>query len=646
MENLEIKKLDGLSMDMVAENKKKLMELFPEVFTEEGIILDKLKTVFGEYVEDKDDYYNFTWNGKDKALRLSQAQSTGTLRPCKEESKNWDTTQNLYIEGDNLEVLMLLRKSYHGKIKMIYIDPPYNTGKDFVYKDNYKDNLKNYLELTNQVDEEGNKWSSNSDQNGRYHTDWLNMMYPRLRIARELLNEEGVIFVSIDDNEIYNLKKICDEIFGETNFVSCIANINNPKGRSDAKYFATAHEYILVYKKSDAVISGFDPEENVLKRYNKKDDDGRRYRHIDLRKTGDSDRREDRPKMFYYFMYNEKTGDFYPTIEDNIPEGYIKIYPTKDDGSDGRWRIGIDTAIDRINDLVPNYMSIKGKWTIVEKNYLTDDLKVKATTAWTFKDVNSERGTEQFVSLGFDKSIFPRPKPLGTIHRTIGLSTSESDIILDFFSGSATSAHAVLQQNADDGGNRKFIMVQIPEEVNEISDAYKAGYFNICEIGKERIRRAGDKLLEENKDVERIKNLDIGFKVFKLDSSNIKKWDANNQNIEDYLSYMVDNFVEGRTEEDVLYEIMLKYGIDLTAPIESRSIAGKNVYSIGFGALFVCLDMEITLDVVEGIVAYKDELEPARTSIIFRDNGFKDSTVKTNALQILRTNDIEEVMSI
>lgn len=374
-------KLDGKTPDLAAENIEQLRQIFPDVFEEGKIDFDKLKQVLGEYVDDEKERYNFTWNGKGKALRLAQAPTTGTLRPCEAESKNWDDTQNLYIEGDNLEVLKLLQKSYHGKIKMIYIDPPYNTGGDFIYPDDFVDSVENYKRITSQVDDEGRNTGTNTESNGRYHTDWLNMMYPRLRLARNLLKENGTIFISIDEHEVNNLKKLCNEVFGEMNFLACIANINNPKGRSDEKNFATAFEYIMVYQKREASLIGFAPEENVIKRYNKIDDDGRRYRHIDLRKTGDSDKRSDRPNMFYYFMYCEKTGDFYPTYESTIPEGYIKIAPMKDDGTEGRWRVGLETALERKSVLLPNYMQIKNRWTIVEKDYLTDDLRVKPTTA-------------------------------------------------------------------------------------------------------------------------------------------------------------------------------------------------------------------------------------------------------------------------
>lgn len=643
-------KLDGKTPDLAAENIEQLRQIFPDVFEEGKIDFDKLKQVLGEYVDDEKERYNFTWNGKGKALRLAQAPTTGTLRPCEAESKNWDDTQNLYIEGDNLEVLKLLQKSYHGKIKMIYIDPPYNTGGDFIYPDDFVDSVENYKRITSQVDDEGRNTGTNTESNGRYHTDWLNMMYPRLRLARNLLKENGTIFISIDEHEVNNLKKLCNEVFGEMNFLACIANINNPKGRSDEKNFATAFEYIMVYQKREASLIGFAPEENVIKRYNKIDDDGRRYRHIDLRKTGDSDKRSDRPNMFYYFMYCEKTGDFYPTYESTIPEGYIKIAPMKDDGTEGRWRVGLETALERKSVLLPNYMQIKNRWTIVEKDYLTDDLRVKPTTAWTFKDVNSERGTEQFIDLKFDKELFPRPKPLGTIMRPLTLATNGNDIILDFFSGSSTTAHAVMQINAEDGGNRKFIMVQLPEPCADGTEAANAGFENICEIGKERIRRAGEKIkaeVEEQNaqlkiDEEPRKVPDIGFKVFKLDSSNLKQWQPDYDDLETTLFDSISNYVEGRSELDVVYEIMLKMGMELTWPLETHTIGGKNAYEIGMGALMICLDDQITTEVAEGMAALYKELAPETWRVVFKDNGFADDSAKVNIKEILKTAGLEE----
>lgn len=349
------------SVDLTQANIDKIAELFPNVITEardeqgkikRAVDFDLLKQELSDVlVEGEKERYQLTWPGKKQAILNANTPIDKTLRPVKEDSVDWDNTQNLYIEGDNLEVLKLLQESYLNKIKCIYIDPPYNTGKDFIYKDNFREPADEYLEESGQVDENGNILFQNTESNGRFHSDWLTMMYSRLRISRNLLREDGLIFISIDNNEIDNLIKLCNEIFGERNFITCIANINNPKGRSDDKYFATAHEYIVVYKKSETEIMGFAPEENVLRRYNKVDEQGFKYREIDLRKTGDSDRREDRPNMFYYFLYNQDSGDFYPTSDEYIPNGYIQIAPVRDDGSFGRWRWGIETSKEKINKL-------------------------------------------------------------------------------------------------------------------------------------------------------------------------------------------------------------------------------------------------------------------------------------------------------
>ena len=642
--------LDGKSMNIIEQNIEKLKEIFPEVFSEGKIDFSKLEEELGSFKTDENERYNFTWNGKNEAKKIALTPSTGTLRPCKVESKDWDITQNLYIEGDNLEVLKLLQKSYHKKVKMIYIDPPYNTGKDFVYKDNFRDNIKNYLEITGQVDSDGNKLSTNSETSGRYHSDWLNMMYPRLKLARNLLKDDGVIFISIDDNEVSNLRKLCDEIFGEDNFVACIANSNNPKGRSDDKFIATAHEYVVVYSKNIEKFEayGFEAGDEIVKRYNKVDNNNRIYREIDLRKTGDNDLREDRPNLFYYFLYNEVTNDLYPSRDEIIPDGYIQIKPLRQDLREGNWRWGLDSTKEKISDLLVRFMPSKNVYGVFEKDYLDNRTFVKSTTSWTFKDVNSERGSEEFIKLNFDKRLFPKPKPIGTIKRCILISSlsKNNDIVLDFFSGSASTAHAVMKLTSEDNGNRKFICVQLPETTDEKSEAYKAGYKNICEIGKERIRRAGEKVKSESgKD-----DLDIGFKVLKLDSSNIKTWDSDFENLTQNLFDSVENIKSDRNEEDLVYEILLKYGLDLTLPIEELNINGKKIFSIGFGSLVCCLDNDIDTNIVEKIAELKKQFETdfglENMRVVFKDSSFKDSVVKTNALQILKQHGIDEVVSV
>ena len=635
-----MKKMKLETPDLTAQNIEKIGALFPNCVTEtvdengkpkKAINFDLLRQMLSSDVVEGDEAYEFTWVGKKAAIVEANKPIRKTLRPCPEESKDWDTTENLYIEGDNLEVLKLLQESYLGKVKMIYIVPPYTTGKDtFVYFDQFEMDKDEYNEGISRYDENGNlNFSQNPETNARFHSAWCSMIYPCLLLSRNLLANDGVIFISIDNHEVDNMLKICDEIFGTANRIACIVNVNNPKGRSDEKNIATAHEYIVVYQKNEAILSGFEPEENVTRRYNKVDKEGNRYRYIDLRKTGDSDRREDRPKMFYYFYFNQATGEFYPSYDERTPDGWIKIVPMKDDGSFGRWRVGIETAESRKELLEPTYMSVKKRWTVMERDYLSDDLRVKATTAWTFKDLNSERGTEQFVDLGFDKNIFPRPKPLGTILRPLLLSTKKGDVVLDFFSGSSTTAHAVMQLNAEDGGNRRFIMVQIPEPCDEKSEAYKAGYRNICEIGKERIRRAGEKIKADSPLTTA--DLDVGFRVFKLADSNMKDvYYAADELDQQTLADMVSNIKEDRTALDLFFGCLLDWGLPLSMPYHSEKIDGCTVHTYNDGDLIACFDKNIPESVVKEIAKRK----PLRA--VFRDAGFADSPAKINVFEIFK----------
>lgn len=641
-----MEKMNGETLSIVEENISKLKEIFPEIFNEDKVDLEKLGELLGEYRDNNTERYTFTWPGKSKAIRIAQTPSTGTLRPYKEESKNWDETGNLYIEGDNLEVLKLLQKSYYGKVKLIYIDPPYNTGNDFVYKDDYKDNLENYLVITGQKDEEGNRITTNTESNGRFHSNWLNMMYPRLKLARNLLRYDGAIFISIDDNELDNLKKICDEIFGEDNFIGRIMPVVNPGGR-DYKQIALTHEYLLVYAKSDLTELQEITKEIEFKM---KDDLGG-YELRDLRNRNPKFHSGNRPNLFYSFYVNPNKKDKYGCCSVSLEkgDGYdIEVKPYNSLGKESVWRWGKAKARENISleDIDKSQVLAKpkkdGGWTISEKNRRSS---TKAKSIWDETEMRTEDGTRMIRKI-FGFTPFDHPKPVAFIKRILELS-GEADIILDFFSGSATTAQAAMELNSEDNGKRKFILVQLPENTDEKSEAYRAGYKNICEIGKERIRRAGEKIREENKGKKGIEDLDIGFKVYKLDSSNINKWDSDyNQDLGSNLLSMVENIKKDRTEEDILYEILLKYGIDLNVPIEEQSINGKKVFSIGFGAILACLDEEITLEVVEGIGKLKEELEPETCRVVFMDNSFKTDSVKTNAVQILKRYSIEDVKSI
>lgn len=601
-------KLDGKSKDIISDNILKLKELFPEVIIENKVDFEKLQNILGKDIDYSHEKYNFTWPGKTESIRESQKQSTGTLRPCKEESKNWDTTQNLYIEGDNLEVLKLLQKSYYNKIKAIYIDPPYNTGNDFIYPDDYKDNLENYLKISGQIldsenegENTGLKLTSNPETAGRYHSNWLNMMYPRLKLARNLLKDDGFIFISIDDNEQENLKRICEEIFGEENFIASLIRQTRKGGGSMSRFISSDHDYILVFSKNISKLNRFyiPYDDNYIKRYKEEDEHGKYFWDTFARNRQGSSNSyiitaPDGEKLTNSWIYKE---DKYKKLLD---EGEIR------------------------------FKKLNNGWSVQVKQRINNQGQIMRSL---INDFTNEYGTKIINEL-LGKEIFSYVKPVELIKHLIFTIDSNEEIILDFFSGSSTTAHAVMDFNNENKTNHRFIMVQIPEMTDEKSKAYKAGYENICEIGKERIRRAGDKIVEETGN----DNLDIGFKVFKLDSSNLEKWEPDYNNIQQSLT--VDQIKKDRTNEDLIYEIMLKYGIDLKYPIEQKN----NIYSIGFGALVICLDDNITKDIADEILKFTDSSSISR--VVFKDSGFKSDADKTNVKQILNDNQIDEFITI
>lgn len=602
-------KLNGESKNIIQDNVSKLKEIFPEIVTEDKIDFDKLKLILGKNVDDDSEKYSFTWPGKNQSIKESQKTSSGTLRPCKEESKNWDSTENLYIEGDNLEVLKLLQKSYNNKIKMIYIDPPYNTGKDFIYSDNYKDNLENYLELSGQVVKEGEresigiKLSTNTETTGRYHSNWLNMMYPRLKLARNLLSKDGVIFISIDENELDNLKKICNEIFGEICFIGTIVRKRRQSQANLSKNISPIHEYILIYGKNEGELLNRAPA-NI---------DESKYKNPDNDKRG----------VYVTMPCTNKGGSRYKI---KTPTGRI---------IDEEWRFKEETYWNLFNDnriVFPKGGNGKPRY----KLFLEEKKKQGVLPNTWFDNLSSnQEASKEIKSLFNDKLIFDTPKPVELIKYLINLGSNANDIILDFFAGSSTTAEAIFKSNSKEYSNKKFILVQIPESTNEKSIAYNEGYTNICEIGKERIRRARDKILEESDN----KDLDVGFKVFKLDSSNLEKWDPDYNNLEQTLLTNMENIKEDRTELDLIYEIMLKYGIDLTLPIEKLN----NIYSIGYGALLICLEDNITKEIAKEIIKLKsDDI----TRVVFKESGFKSDADKTNIKETLRINNIDEFITI
>ena len=631
----KLTKEDGESPDLLADNIERLREIFPEVFSEGHVDFDALKQTLGEYVDDADERYSFAWHGKSRARQIAQVQSAGTLLPCPEESVNWDTTKNIFIEGDNLEVLKLLQKTYHRKVKMIYIDPPYNTGKEFIYPDKWQDNLDTYLRYTGQVDDEGFKLSANSETSGRYHTNWLNMMYPRLKLARNLLRDDGMIFVSIDDNEVSNLRHLCDEVFGEENFVDTIVWKKRYGGGAKEKHLVSLHEYVLVYaRQKDTLPDIFIPlSEESIKRYYKSSDEHHEkrgpYRTHPLEAMQ---------------SFDDRANLRFPV---KAPDG-SEVCPKR------QWRWSQARMEEALAAGEVEFKSKKGGgWTLSSKQYLRDeDGAVRQTKAFSvIDDVYTQHGTNEIVEIFGDAKIFDFPKPSLLMKKLIDIATDQGaeDLILDFFAGSAATAHGMFLSNLE-GGRRRFLLVQLPEPTTQLdkagnvttTSASKAGFSTICDIGRDRIRRVGNDL----SDSEAGSQLDVGFRAFKLSSSNIKPWDADFDSMENALLESIDNIKSDRTEDDVLYELLLKYGLDLAIASETRDIDGRKVTVIGAGALVVCLADDIALEVVTGIAALKDELKPEVMRVVFKDSGFADDVAKTNAAQILKQAGIDDVKSL
>lgn len=629
--------LNMQSMDKVAANVAKIRELFPNCVTErinnEGklehaIDFDMLKQELSDHVVDGlQERYQFTWPDKRKAILAANAPINKTLRPCREESVDFDNTENLYIEGDNLEVLKLLQETYLGKVKMIYIDPPYNTGNDFVYEDEFKQSADEYIDNSGQLDEEGNRLVANTESNGRFHTDWLNMMYPRLNLAKDLLSEDGVIAISIDENEVENLKRCCKEIYGESNYIATIISKMNPRGSQSSKDIAITHEYILVIAKSkEYQVNGLELTEEQEKEYKYQDAMGC-YRLLGLRKRGADSRREDSPSM-YFPIYYDPDNDNLSTIE----KYSVIIYPKLSDGTDGRWRWS-KSKVEREKNLLVVRAVKRGteyEYDVFSKDYLSENKRRKPMSIWDDKEINNEFATELLTDLFKEKKIFDYSKSLFLLKKLITVLSSADSLVLDFFSGSATTAHAVMQLNAEDGGKRNFIMVQLPEECAENSEAYKAGYKNICEIGKERIRRAGKKIKEEN--LLTTQDLDIGFRVLKCDSSNMEDvYFTPKEYMDKQQSLFIDNIKKDRSDEDLLFDAMLKLDTPLSSKIEKISIAGKTVYNVAQGHLMACFDKNVTDEVITAIA------KEMPSYFIMRDSSQADDSVAINFEQIFNT---------
>ena len=608
-------KLKMHSLDGVARNIELIGNLFPNAVTEvmrdgkveRAIDFDVLRQELSDcIVEGREERYQFTWPDKKKAMLAANAPITATLRPVVADSVGRDGTpggfdsENLYIEGDNLEVLKLLQETYLGKVKMIYIDPPYNTGNDFVYEDDFTQSTGEYMENSGQYDEAGNRMVTNTESNGRFHTDWLNMIYPRLRLAKDLLTEDGVIFISINDQEVDSLRKVCDEVFGSANFIATLIWQQRKGGGNDSRYVAVDHEYILLYAK--LISSLFDrwyiPQgDEYLKRYKEIESDGRRYYWDTLVRNG---------------LQNPIV------ITLDAPDGTsITINSQKSK----------ETVIEGLKDGTIRFTKTTNGWSLHHKVYMKGGQVLRSILT----EYGNNRSSGLELSELFDKIIFDYSKPSTLLKVLCQLNTKNDDIILDFFSGSATTAHAVMQLNAEDGGNRKFIMVQLPEPCDEKSEAYKASYKNICEIGKERIRRAGRKIKEEA-GLTASADLDIGFRCLRLDESNMKPVYYTPDKVEQWdLFSQVDNVKPDRTPEDLLFQVMLDLGVLLSSSIEVNEIAGKKVFNVADGFLLACFDHDVTDETVKAIARMKPHYA------VFRDSSMASDSVATNFDQIFET---------
>ena len=635
-----MEKLKMQSHDVIGSNTQKIAQLFPNCVTERlgkdgkpelAIDFEKLQAeLSNEIITEGEERYQFTWPDKRAAIRLANTPTTMTLRPCREESVDFDNTQNLYIEGDNLDVLKVLRETYLGKVKMIYIDPPYNTGNDFVYNDDFTQDKDDFEQSSGLFDEEGNQtidpMQRNTESNGRFHTDWLNMIYPRLKVARDLLSDDGVIFISIDDNEVENLKKLCNEIFGESNFIAQLATVMNLKGNNDQFGFAGTHEYTLVYAKSILNIedlNGISLTEEDYADYTEQDEHGKYKIGATLMRTGEAGFRIKRPKGFYP-IYVACDYTSFDVIRHNDTD--IVVYPLTKEGVEMSWRRSPENLHQTRKEFVIKKTS--NGISFYKKQRLEEDMKrgKKPKTLFYKPEYSSGNGTGMLKEL-FQGRLFDNPKPIALISDFIKIGTNNESIILDFFSGSATTAHAVMKLNAEDGGNRKFIMVQLPEKTEEKSEAYKAGYKNICEIGKERIRRAAKKIKEEAGLLTQ--NLDTGFRVLKLDSSNMEDVYYTPQEFE-LQSLFNENVKADRTNEDLLFQVMLDLGIELSAKIESKQIAGKNVHFVDDNYLVACFDR----DVNESTITEIAKLQPIY--FVMRDASAANDNVIDNFEQIFK----------
>lgn len=611
-------------MDIAEKKRAQLKQLFPEVFAEEAVDFDQLKRVLGEWVEPAKERFGLNWPGKAECMRIIQQPSVAALEPVRGESVRFDDTENLFIEGDNLEVLKLLQKSYFGKVKMIYIDPPYNTGKEFIYPDKYSETLDTYLEYTGQKDNEGRKFSTNTDTVGRYHSNWLNMMYPRLYLARSLLREDGVIFISIGDNEVANLKGLSDQIFGEENFVGSITR-EAKKGANRGTHLAPAIDYILIYAREIDNLSEFHlpMDQEYIDSFQYNDNDGKGY----------------------YKLTNlyEPSLDYYPNCRYPIqcPDGVVVITPENKSFSHNKESFNKmlkNGSIKLVKARSSQLVTIAGdptNWSAKRKIYLEAMKDKGRRPSNLLLDIINAGGAKTTNSLDIP---YDYPKPVELVKFLLKIIKEPDCVVLDFFAGSATTAHAVMQLNVEDAGNRKYICIQLPEPCDKKSDAYKAGLKTISDIAKERIRRAAKRIEKEQGcqlNLNDNKEPDLGFKVFKLSRSNFKVWEGEvekNKNIEQKLLNHIHHIDDTSTPEDILYELLLKRGFSLTTHIKKRILAGKEVFSIEKGELLICLEHDLTQEVIDAIA----DANPLQ--VICLDDGFRDNDqLKANAVQTFKT---------
>ena len=631
--NTDVERVDRQSLDVAEQKRLELLRLFPEVRTEGGKIdFDRLKLTLGAAVDGKE-RYGLTWPGKAECFRTIQTPSTATLRPMRQESVNFDTTENMIIEGDNLEVLKLLQKAYLGKVKMIFIDPPYNTGNDFIYPDNYTESLQTYLEYTGQVDAEGKKFSTNTDTDGRFHSKWLTMMYPRLYLARNLLRDDGVIFISIDDNEVVNLRKICDEIFGEENFIGLFV-INASPSAIDYGHIAKMHDYALFYARS------IDDTETVPlaeqdKEFKYEDETGP-FNIYPLYNGNVAFNPKTRPNLYYPFYLNpsSKIGEAFYELALEPRSGWVQVYPvvSRKDSIQRVWRWGKELSRQHLNKEIVGYKTEDGEYRVVQKSRHTGKV---IRSLQLDKDVSTRRGTAEVEQLLGSKA-FPFPKPTELIRRFVSVSTDTDGIVLDFFSGSGTTAHAVMKQNAQDGGKRRFILVQLPERT------VHKDLPTIADIARERVRRVIKQLDETDAgrlDLGAPNAQDRGFRSFRLAESSFAQWDSmtptDSTALGEQLQLHVDNLRSGRSDDDLLYEILLREGFPLTTPCETVPISTREAQSLADGALIICLSRNLDLEAIRAIA----DRGPQR--VVCLDDGFAGSDqLKANAAQIFKAKGI------